>query len=214
MNVTALISNRYNEIENRKRALRQKTADDAYRRNAQYFKPKFNPALEEIVDLLTGKKEKEHQPEVQAAIRDLKQQQENVTQTPTINYDAPVNPLEGIIPYDDTNAQTISILKEVRDAALAPKNPSKQDLEVASAATETIQKVQGQSSQASEQSNVIQLNEKMHDETATASNHTESIVQPKKNKLLFTRAISLYTFHMQMADRGFQFTRPTIYRAI
>jgi hypothetical protein len=58
MNVTSLVNDRYIEMENRKRALRQKTADDAYRKNAQYFKPKFNPALEELVDLLTGKKKK------------------------------------------------------------------------------------------------------------------------------------------------------------
>ncbi len=66
MNITSLVSNRFTETEHRKRVLRQKTADATYRKNAQYFKPKMNPALESLVDLLTGKKEQELKPEVQS----------------------------------------------------------------------------------------------------------------------------------------------------
>lgn len=59
MKLAALLNNRYAEIENRKRALKQKNADEAYKKNAQYFQPMSNPALEQLVDLLTGKKERE-----------------------------------------------------------------------------------------------------------------------------------------------------------
>lgn len=205
MNVTSLISNRYTEVENRKRTLRQKTADDAYRKNAQYFKPKFNPALEELVNLLTGKKEKEHQPEVQAAIRDLKDQVKQEG--------APISTVKSGIPSSQVNivspddSKAIAILEDVRQAALAPEDPSEQDLQVAAVATETILKAQGQSTQESELSNVIQMNG-----LEQANNGT--VAQEKTKQRLFKKAISRYSFHMQMAKQGFHFAEPTIYRAV
>lgn len=198
MNVTSLVSNRYIEIENRKRALRQKTADDAYRKNAQYFKPQFNPAIEEIVDLLTGKKEKEHQPEVQAAIRSLKQQKNEAKEEKSnsiVHSEVPSSKN-----FHEDNAQTIAILEDVRDAALAPENPSEQDLKVAATADEIIQKTQGQS-------NIIQLDKPEKAEKDSKIDHA-------LKERLFNKAISFYTFHMQMAKQGFEFAQPTFYRAV
>lgn len=217
MNVTSLVNDRYIEMENRKRALRQKTADDAYRKNAQYFKPKFNPALEELVDLLTGKKEKEHQPEVQAAIRDLQQRKDYVVQKEdpslTAKNEVSSNQLTNMASQEDTYAQTLAILEDVRDAALASENPSEQDLQVAATTTETIQKVQGQSTPKSELSNVIQMSEHEKSDSTTAMD-SATIAQEKGKQRLFKKAISLYSFHMQMAKQRFQFTEPTIYRAV
>ncbi|HWI48107.1 MAG TPA: hypothetical protein VNU45_07810 [Rummeliibacillus sp.] len=215
MNIASLVSNRYTEIENRKRALRQKTADNAYRKNAQYFKPNFNPALEELVELLTGKKEQEHQPEVQSAIRDLKQNQEKAVQAevgPSTIVEKDVNTekmaenntssMQQTITSSQSapHDQTIAILEDVRLAALAPENPSKQDYQVAATVAETIQQANGQSTQASEPSKVIQMNVQEKAESA-------------KQRLL-KKAISRYSFHVQMAKKGFQFSQPTIYLAV
>lgn len=208
MNVTSLVSNRYAEIENRKRALRQKTADDAYRKNAQYFKPQFNPALEELVDLLTGKKEKEHQPQVQAAIRDLKDQVKQ-EETPSLTDHSEMSEVNIVSP----DTKTIAILEDVRQAALAPDNPSEQDLKVAATATETIQKTQSQSTHETELSNVIQMNDHEKAKSTTAID-SAVVAQEKSKQRLFKKAIARYAFHMQMAKQGFHFAEPTIYRAV
>lgn len=209
MNVASLVSNRYTEIENRKKSLKQKSADDAYRKNAQYFKPIFNPALEELVGLLTGKKEQEHQPEVQAAIHDLKQNRETTAQdegaTSIINekdliteeHTAASKQQSILISQSEAHDQTMAILEDVRYAALASENPYKQDNQVASIVANNIQ---GQSSQTSDSSKVIQLNGQEQDETA--------------KQRLFKKAISRYSFHVQMARQGFQFAQPSIYLAV
>ncbi|WP_397536959.1 hypothetical protein [Rummeliibacillus pycnus] len=212
MNIASLVSDRYTEIENRKRALRQKTADNAYRKNAQYFKPNFNPALEELVELLTGKKEQEHQPEVQSAIRDLKQNQEKAVKAEVessiiVEKDVNTEKMEAsslqqaiTSSHSAPHDQTIAILEDVRLTALAPENPSKQDYQVVANATETIQQAKGQSTQASEPLKVVQMNGQEKDETA--------------KKLFLKKAISRYSFHVQMAKQGFQFAQPTIYLAV
>ncbi|MGM9967208.1 hypothetical protein [uncultured Rummeliibacillus sp.] len=211
MNVTSLVSTRYAEVENRKRALRQKNADDAYRKNAQYFKPKFNPALEELVDLLTGKKEKDHQPEVQAAIQDLKQQKDLIEQQNSA-VDDEIASTQLVDPIS-SDTQTITILEDVRDAALAPENPSQQDFQVAATATETIQKAQSQSTHDTELSNVRQMND--HEKTESTTTSDSSVITEEKTKQrLFKKAIARYTFHMQMAKQGFHFAEPIIYRAV
>ena len=211
MNVTSLVSNRYAEVENRKRALRQKTADDAYRKNAQYFKPKFNPALEELVDLLTGKKEKDHQPEVQAAIQDLKQQKDLIEQqNSSVNDEIAFTQLANPISLDDKYAQTITTLDDVSDATLAPEKPSQKDLQMAS---ETIQQTQSQSTRETELSNVFQMNDHEKEKSTTISDNAV-IAQEKTKQRLFKKAIARYAFHMQMAKQGFHFAEPTIYRAV
>lgn len=212
MNVTSLVSNRYAEVENRKRALRQKTADDAYRKNAQYFKPKFNPALEELVDLLTGKKEKDHQPEVQAAIQDLKQQKDLIEQqNSSVNDEVASAQLANPISSDDKYAQTIATIENVSD--VAPENPSQQDLQVAAIASETIQKAQSQSTRETELSNVFQMNDHEKEKSITTSDNAV-IAQEKTKQRLFQKAIARYAFHMQMAKQGFHFAEPIIYRAV
>ncbi|WP_102693186.1 hypothetical protein [Rummeliibacillus pycnus] len=212
MNIASLVSNRYTEIENRKRSLRQKTADDAYRKNAQYFKPKFNPALEELVELLTGKKEHEHQPEIQAAIHDLKESQETVTEDEVdpaiideqngITKKNAASSIQQTIKTSQPNAYdlTIAIRENECYTTLASDNPSKQDDQVATLVTKNIHSIQGQSSQTSAASNVIPINEQEKAEIA--------------KKRLFKKAVSRYSFHVQMAKQGFQFAQPTIYLAV
>ncbi|GEK32775.1 hypothetical protein [Kurthia sibirica] len=73
MKLAALLNNRFTEVEARKKLVTSKSADDAYRKNAKYFTPTQNPAIEQLMDLLTGKKELENQPEIQQSIDQLKQ---------------------------------------------------------------------------------------------------------------------------------------------
>lgn len=72
MKLAALLNNRYTEVEARKKLVTSKSADDAYRKNAKYFTPTKNPAIEELIDLLTGKKELENQNEIQQSISNIK----------------------------------------------------------------------------------------------------------------------------------------------
>ncbi|MCM3315133.1 hypothetical protein M3603_00485 [Rummeliibacillus stabekisii] len=70
MHVSSLMEKQYTDIENRKRALRHKTADETYRRNAQYHKPR--PSIETLLNLLTGKTDQEHNEEYTASARNQK----------------------------------------------------------------------------------------------------------------------------------------------
>ncbi|MGX9133051.1 hypothetical protein ACWV26_01460 [Rummeliibacillus sp. JY-2-4R] len=164
MNITSLVSNRFADVEHRKRVLRHKTADAIYRRNAQYFKPKTNPALENLVDLLTGKKEQEHKPEVQSSIRKLQQ----------------------LHKHDDQVNQTI---QDVSSTRITIQSQSSQ---IPDSATRTNQK-------------------KTYTDTANSSKTT---VEEKVKHRLFEKAISHYTFQVQVAKQGFQLAQPTIYLSI
>ncbi|MGE7622182.1 hypothetical protein ACQKMD_03670 [Viridibacillus sp. NPDC096237] len=176
MKLAALLNNQYTEIENRKRTLRQKNAGDAYRKTAQYFQPKSNPALEELMDLLTGKKEKQHQPEVQAAIRELQQKDQQFR-------------------------------AKARDNMEQTSEPMKEDIRNAEGATEIIQRNRDQ---------ITEVNQQVTTENSTnqfgqVTNLTQTLEQRLKQRL-FDRAISRYSYHVQMGKSGFRVTKPSFYR--
>lgn len=75
MKLAALLNNRFSEIESRKKLVTAKNADNAYKKNATYFSPIPNPALDELVDLLTGKKEKRENTQLDDFIKQVKQEQ-------------------------------------------------------------------------------------------------------------------------------------------
>ncbi|MBQ0138198.1 MAG: hypothetical protein KBT36_02780 [Kurthia sp.] len=77
MKLAALLNNRFSEIESRKKLVNIKSADNAYKKNANYFSPMSNPAMEELVDLLTGKKDKQGNLELDDFIEQVKR--ENLT---------------------------------------------------------------------------------------------------------------------------------------
>lgn len=80
MKLTAMLNSRLNEIEARKKQVNAKSADNAYKKNAEYFKPTANPAMEELVDLLTGKKEKKENTDLEHFIQQVRlEQQANET---------------------------------------------------------------------------------------------------------------------------------------
>ena len=128
MRLAALLNNRYSEIENRKRMLQQKTADEAYKKNAEFFQPMSNPALDELVDLLTGKKEKEEQPALQQSIQGIKSQQAANTQD-----------VEDVM-ASLSNDEVIDIFKRVHSSALSNDKPTAQDLKIAASAADFIAK--------------------------------------------------------------------------
>lgn len=220
MKLAALLNNEYTDIENRKRALRQKNAGDAYRKTAQYFQPKSNPALEELMDLLTGKKEKQHQPEVQAAIRELQQKdqqfrtkaRDNMEQTSLsageLETSNAISQMNGQMHFvsSATREKTIEVLERVRQSALAPPGPTKQDIRDAESATEIIQQNRGQ---------ITEVNQQVTTENSTnqfgqVTNSTQTLEQRLKQRL-FDRAISQYSYHVQMGKSGFR-VEPSFYR--
>lgn len=88
MKISALLNNRFSEIESRKKLANLKNADTAYKKNANYFSPKANPAVEELVNLLTGKKDKQENMELDDFIEQVKHeksQQSSEVDTLTID---------------------------------------------------------------------------------------------------------------------------------
>ncbi|ETT87301.1 hypothetical protein MKZ08_19885 [Viridibacillus sp. FSL R5-0477] len=214
MKLAARLNNQYTDIENRKRALRQKNAGDAYRKTAQYFQPKSNPALEELMDLLTGKKEKQHQPQVQAAIRELQQKdhefrakaKDNMEQTsPLVETSVAVSQVIEKM-RSSTSAtleKTTGVLERVHHSAL---EPMRQDVRTEDE-NEIIQQTRDQ---------ITKVKQPVTTEDSTnqfgqVTNSTQTLEQKLKQRL-FDRAISRYSYHVQMAKSGFRVTQPSFYR--
>lgn len=201
MKLAALLNNRYAEIENRKRVLKQKTADEAYKKNAQYFQPMSNPALDDLVDLLTGKKEREAKPALQQTIRQL---QEDHVETPTYV------PIDDVV-QQSTDDSPVDIFKRVQESALSSETPSAQDLAVAQSAAAYI----AQQTHTSTTSNIETAIEQSTDdisEQATAEQPQQSAAQLIRNRL-FARAAASYQFQAQMARSGFHFDEPVFYQS-
>ncbi|MEX3621668.1 hypothetical protein [Viridibacillus arvi] len=198
MKLAALLNNQYTDIENRKRALRQKNAGDAYRKTAQYFQPKSNPALEELMDLLTGKKEKQHQPQVQAAIRELQQKDQefraktkgNMEQTsPLVEISDAVSQVD-----EEMHASTSATLEKI-------------NVRVTEGENEIIQQTRDQITEVKQQVTT----EDSTNQFGQVTNSTQTLEQKLKQRL-FDQAISRYSYHVQMAKSGFRVTQPSFYR--
>jgi len=140
---------------NRKKVLQRKQVGDAYRKNALYFQPKKNPILLELENLLLGhtdqelyeqqkEESKEVSPQQQAIMQDL-QQTKNVLAHEQKQYSQLERLDEEVSIVDDANTEeTLQILEQVRNTALAPAQPSPQDLRVAASTNAQIQHMQAQ----------------------------------------------------------------------
>mgnify|MGYP006865371329 FL=1 len=193
MKLAAILNNRYTEIENRKSVLKQKNADEAYKKNAQYFQPKSNPALDELVDLLTGKKEHQAKPALQQAIREL---QEKTPNYPEIH--------DVVAMASDEEA--VDILKRVQQSALSSDNPTAQDLQVAQSAADYI----AQNTQFTTNSDSIDATSKKNVDSLTVQPTEQQYKETVRNRL-FEQASSKYQFQVQMARSGFRFDEPIFY---
>lgn len=198
MKLAALLNNQYTDIENRKRALRQKNAGDAYRKTAQYFQPKSNPALEELMDLLTGKKEKQHQPQVQAAIRELQQKDQEFRDKTKGNMEQ-TSPL---VEISDAVSQVNEEMHASTSATLEKIN-----VRVTEGENEIIQQTRDQITEVKQQVTT----EDSTNQFGQVTNLTQTLEQKLKQRL-FDQAISRYSYHVQMAKSGFRVTQPSFYR--
>lgn len=192
MKLAAILNNRYAEIENRKRVLKQKTADEAYKKNAQYFQPKSNPALDELVDLLTGKKEQQAKPALQQAIREMQEAAPS---------DSAMNDLVA------NDEEAVDILKRVQQSALSSANPTAQDLQVAQSAADYI----AQKTPFTTNSDIATLAPKKNVDSLNARPSDQEQKETIRNRL-FEKAASRYQFQIQMARSGFQFDEPVFYQ--
>ncbi len=186
MRLAALLNNRYSEIENRKRMLKQKTADEAYKKNAEFFQPMSNPALDELVDLLTGKKEKDEQPALQQAIQGIKSQQVASTQD-----------VEDVV-ASLSNDEVVDIFKRVQSSALSNDKPTAQDLKIAASAADFIAKNTEAQAPTNLEKTSTQL---LGQEDEQAVEQPISFEKLMRNRL-FEKAASNYQFQIQMAKTG------------
>lgn len=195
MKLAALLNNRYAEIENRKRVLKQKTAGEAYKKNAQYFQPMSNPALDDLVDLLTGKKERDAKPALQQAIQQMKEEY----------VDTPYAPVDDIV-ASSKHETPVEILKRVQQSALSSDKPTAQDLAVAESAAAYI----AQKTQISTESDIEKPVEKRVEKQREQPQ--QSLGQIIRNRL-FAKATARYQFQAQMARNNFQFDQPAFYQS-
>lgn len=157
MKISSLIAQeKISSQQNRKKIMHRKEAGDAYRKNAMYFQPKKNPLLLELENLLLGRTDQklydqqqenssEVTPQQQAIMQDLQQTEKSVRAHEQA-YKAENNdstqtsaaPESSAITGPELN-NTLQILEQVRNAALASDAPSSQDLRVAASADAQIQ---------------------------------------------------------------------------
>lgn len=151
----------------------RKEAEGAYKKTAQYFSPKKNSALAELEGLLLGKKDKEVYNEQksttsqeQQQIFKLQQAEKDViahemahkaaggavtgpasyehTEGPDGKHYVTAGEVQVNAPAGSTEEETLKILETVRRAALAPAQPSPQDLRVAASASAQIEQTKAQ----------------------------------------------------------------------
>ncbi|MEK8196381.1 hypothetical protein [Lysinibacillus sp. FSL M8-0134] len=137
---------------NRKKILQRKEAGDAYRKNAMYFQPKKNPLLLELENLLLGRtdqdlyeqqqeKAKEVTPQQQAIMEDLQQTEAYVRAHEHAYKAGATDNIDSSAVSNLEQNDTLQILEQVRHAALAPTEPSPQDLRVVQSVNAQIQQM-------------------------------------------------------------------------
>lgn len=254
MRISSMMQERVHELEERKRIQQRRDAGDAYRKNSQYFSFDKSPALKELEQLLTGEKDysqyeeqKDEKPEVKAAIRELQQTEQNVRAheqahmsvggavagSASFTYaegpdgkryvtggEVPINP-----PAASSTEDTIAILEQVKRAALAPADPSPQDLRVAASVTAQLQQVKAQkvkgdetSSETEDQVESIEpafVNEKLEVSVPERFNKELNLNAQKETVFgksyeelyksrLFNKAKEYYTAHTEMVKNGYR----------
>ncbi|MEO4053980.1 putative metalloprotease CJM1_0395 family protein [Solibacillus sp. CAU 1738] len=169
MKVGSLIQGRISELEERKRALHRREMGEAYKKTAKFVEASKNPVLVALDNLLSGKTDKdlhaadvatkEETPDTQLTYVEQKEQQ---IESPQLISEL-LSPYKATEPMSYTNGnkhylnsgevtmntstgttreETINILEQVKMAALAPAQPSPQDLRIAAIATAQIQQTE------------------------------------------------------------------------
>lgn len=175
-------------------AFQRKDVGQAYRKNAEFYQPKKSPNLAELEDLLLGNKE----------ILDIK--------GPSV----PVQTIGGPTPEE-----TIELLEKVRSIALAPANPTPQDLRTAATATAKIQSVHSQITLHQEAARQIEVEAKRQreDEAAISNRSVQYDYQPPEvrsenvqKRKFYEQAIAKYSHQVHLKKHGFTDQQPSFFR--
>ncbi|MFJ7970020.1 hypothetical protein [Psychrobacillus sp. NPDC096389] len=199
---------RWAEFEERKRTLQRHNAGDAYRKQAEYFQPKV-PTLSELEELLLGNKEK--QPETSTN-----------QSTSMLDIKGPSIPVQTI--GGPTLEKTVELLEKVRSTALAPAQPTPEDLRVAASASAKIQRVNAQISLNMEANRQIdqEVKQQLEDEAAISNRSVPSdYPSPKQlqedleniqKKRWKEQAIAKYSYQVHLKRYGFADLEPSFFR--
>ena len=158
MRISSLLHQLSPDFEEKKRSIQRREVGDVYKKHAKYADASKNPMLQALEDLLSGKTEKDlHEADV-AAHKELQPSFSNQTELKSeiepLNQmrqevaiqENPSKIIDGAASVDtkksNEQGDKIALLEKVRQAALAPTQPSPQDLRVAASASAQIKQVQ------------------------------------------------------------------------
>lgn len=195
---------RWADVEERKRMHKRHNAGDVYRKQAEYFQPKI-PTLSQIEELLLGNKERENDTPSSPKTNMLE------IKGPSI----PVQTIDG-----PTLEKTVELLEKVRSTALAPAEPTPEDLRVAASASAKIQRVNAQITLNTEANRQIALEVKqqLEDEASISNRSVSSDLSPPKmlqedlqKKRLKEQAIAKYSYQVHLKRYGFADLEPSFF---
>lgn len=222
-------------LEEKRKALGRKEAGQAYRKSAEYFGEKRDNALKVLEDLLSGKKEQLANKDVTDRAQEregfLKQPEMRAQLHQYIQNDAQVRAHEqahqavgNIAGAGEVMLQTSApitqadaletTLEKVKQAALAPAQPSAQDLRVAASAAAQLQQLRGEAEVEADDipdfvtaSTEIDIPERFLREYELDASKpfelTEDLKQLKEQQNFKTASTNYYS-HMIMVKNGYR----------
>ncbi|MGN7476947.1 putative metalloprotease CJM1_0395 family protein [Solibacillus silvestris] len=237
MKISSLLHSFNPDLEERRRIQQRKEVGEVYKKHAKYADASKNPMLQALENLLSGKTEKELHVADAAARKDVQQAEKEVIARDNVHaagattythVTAPDNQryissgeaAVQIPSANDASDETLELLEKVRQAALAPAEPSPQDLRIAESASAQIQQVRPDKAEE-------QMERGYQEETAPFANEDLTFDMPEKfqkdfirnpdeqtmfgrdlERLLFQRtfntATQKYSSHIAMVNNGYR----------
>jgi hypothetical protein len=185
--------------EQRYDVFKRKFAENAYQRQSKY-NGENQKKLSELEALLTGKKEFENMEETRKQFQQLGAGQ--VKQV--------------AIPVGKTLEETIDLWRNVRSEAISVPEPTSADYQLAAKATSKIHQTEAQITLHDQAKSEIKMAVTEDDaeavEVAFMDLPSEIDRELMKMKKRYEHAISTYSFHVQMKQRGFNIDFPSFYK--
>lgn len=182
-------------------AIRRRNAESAYNRNVQY-NGQNQKTVEDLESLLIGKKDTETiQPERQEF------QQLGAGQVKQI-----------ALPIGKTLEETIDLWRDVRAEAISEPEPTTADYQLAATASAKIMQTETKIAlEKLAQSDSVMSSAQEQANTAKAKVVSMELPSGSDREILimqrrYERAISSYSFQVQMKQKGFEFDRPSFYK--
>ena len=180
-------------------AQRRRNAESAYHRDLQY-NGQNQKTLAELEDLLTGKKEPE-------TVRPERQE---------IQHSSTGQMKQVILPIGKTLEETIGLWKDVRTEAMSVPEPSTADYRLAATASAKIMQTEAQIALHKRAQSEIEVAATRDDveaaRVASMAFPTDLDREVFMLKKRYEQAISSYSFHAQMKQKGFESDRPSFYK--